>query len=221
MPSRNGAVVVFLHGSPGDRSGFLPLLKGLSASGYGAILLDMPGHGESGGRADWGTSSQLAVEAAIDLALKDSGVSRIALFGYSMGGCVAAQVAMRDKRVTALVLLSTFTNLADALRHEYRSRVPMLEEFAVFAARSAGVPVDEMLTAEALRASPPRPVLIVGGTADRIIPASMLEALYQAAPGPKELWIVEGAGHVGLRERAGPELFDGRLRTFLDRAMQR
>jgi pimeloyl-ACP methyl ester carboxylesterase len=151
LPSSNGAVIVFLHGSPGNRKQLLPVAVSLNEHGYGALLLDMPGHGESGGRADWGISSYNAVKRAMDLASKSAGIRHIALFGYSMGSFIAVQIAARELRVNALVLLAPFTNLADEIRYQFQSRVPFLNEFSVVAARMAGVPVDHMRTVDILK----------------------------------------------------------------------
>lgn len=219
LPSHNGVMVVYLHGSPGDRSGFLPLVSTLGRHGYGAILIDMPGHGESGGRADWGVSSQQAAQGAITLALKQPDIAHVALFGYSMGSCIAAQVAARDRRIDALVLLAAFTNLADQIRYEFRSHIPLINEFAVIAARIAGVPVDHMRTLDALKASSPRPIFFIAGTKDDEIPVFMPYTLYAAANGPKELWLIEGADHLDTRGIAGPAIFDDRVRAFLDNAL--
>jgi len=217
LPSNNGVVIIFLHGSPGNRKQLLPTAMALNEHGYGALLLDMPGHGESTGRADWGTSSRLAVERAIDLALKGAGVRHVAIFGYSMGSCTAVQVAARDLRVKALVLLGAFANFADVLRDEFQSRVPFLNEFGVLGARMAGVAVSDMRTLDTLSATASRPVFIIAGTADG--PVSMPGALFQAAHEPKELWLVDGANHGNVRDTAGSVIFDERVRIFLDKAL--
>jgi uncharacterized protein len=219
LPSNNGAVIIFLHGSPGTRKQLLPVAKALNEHGYGALLLDMPGHGESGGRADWGISSQVAVERAIDLALKGDGVRHVAIFGFSMGTYIAVEVAARDRRVAALVLLGAFTNLADQIRYQFRSHVPFLNEINVLVARMVGVDGNAIRTLDLLEASASRPILIIAGTADGLIPVSMPQALFQAAHEPKELWLVEGANHLNVRDTADPAIFDQRVSIFLDRAL--
>lgn len=218
LPSHNGAVVIFVHGSPGERSGFLPVAESLHRAGYGALLLDMPGHGESGGEANWGAQTLLAVERSVDVASQQLGARHVALLGYSMGSYIVTQVAAKDARVGALILLAPFTELADQLRYQYRSRVPFLSELAVLATRAAGVPVDEMRTIDALRASRARPLLIIAGDSDGAIHFSMPRELYAVAAEPKQLWIVEGAHHVDIRETAQPVAFDERVRVFLDQA---
>jgi uncharacterized protein len=219
LPSNNGAVIIFIHGSTGSRKELLPVALNLNKHGYGAILLDMPGHGESGGRADWGISSQVAVERAIDLALKGDGVRHVAIFGFSMGTYIAVEVAARDRRVAALVLLGAFTNLADQIRYQFRSHVPFLNEINVLVARMVGVDGNAIRTLDLLEASASRPILIIAGTADGLIPVSMPQALFQAAHEPKELWLVEGANHLNVRDTADPAIFDQRVSIFLDRAL--
>jgi pimeloyl-ACP methyl ester carboxylesterase len=49
----------------------------------------------------------------------------------------------------------------------------------------------------------PRPILIIHGEFDEMAPLALAEQIYAAAGEPKQLWVVEGAGHRGLREQAG------------------
>jgi uncharacterized protein len=136
-----------------------------------------------------------------------------------MGGCIAIQVSARERRVDALVLLAAYTDLADYLRNKFRSRVPFLNEFGALATRVAGVDVSAMRTLDILKSSGTRPVFIIAGTADKSIPVSMSRALFQAAHDPKELWLVEGAGHGNVRDTVGSVIFDERVSSFLDKAL--
>src|SRR5690349_12256261 len=47
IPSRNGAAIILCHGSDGDRGGMLAHARALAPYGYGILLFDWPGHGES------------------------------------------------------------------------------------------------------------------------------------------------------------------------------
>lgn len=219
IPSTNGVVVVYVHGSPGDRRSLLPLADTLHRAGYGAVLLDLPGHGESGGLATWDENALNAVREGIRAALRQGAVRAVAVVGYSMGSILAVRVAVQEPDVRAVVLLSPFTSLADQLRYQFRHRVPVMGEFAVLAARVAGVPVEQMRSIDAIRRLNGRAVMIVAGDADGAIHISMPRELYSAAREPKRLWIVEGAGHADAREVAGGIAFDERIRAFLDEAM--
>ncbi|MBI4581131.1 MAG: alpha/beta hydrolase, partial [Planctomycetes bacterium] len=64
----------------------------------------------------------------------------------------------------------------------------------------------------------PRPLLIIHGTADEIVPVEMARRLHAAAGDPKELWLVDGADHYDpLRENADEG--QGRLLEFFRRCV--
>jgi pimeloyl-ACP methyl ester carboxylesterase len=218
LPSTNGASVVFLHGSPGDRRSLFDTALALNRHGYGALVLDAPGHGESTGKAIWDGDTLDALRAAVEEARKSPQGQRLALVGYSMGSSIAARVAAADPRVDAVILLAPFTDLAEQLRHQYRHRIPGLSEAAVLATRFAGVPVAQMRSLEAVQGLG-KPLMIIAGELDRAIPLSMPGALFAAAGEPKVLWVVRGAGHADARQVAGPVEFDGRIRDFLDASL--
>ncbi len=52
------------------------------------------------------------------------------------------------------------------------------------------------------------PVLFIHGTDDTVIPVSMSEQLYAAAPQPKQLFIVPNAGHNNTADIAGLKYFE-------------
>ena len=62
-------------------------------------------------------------------------------------------------------------------------------------------------------------VLVVGGSEDPFVPRAMTESFYASARAPKELYLIEGAGHGHYTETAGPEYF-ARLVTFFDAALR-
>lgn len=219
LPPRNGAVIVYAHGSPGAGSGLLPEALAMAEHGFGAVLLDLPGYGGSEGSRDWGPSFQAAIRSAVDFAIRQPGVDprRIGGFGYSMGGCAMARAAAGDDRIAGLVLLSTYTNVSDQLHAQYRGRVPALGYFALAAAIWSGVPVAQMDTRAALRRLGRRPVFVIAGGADAAIPRHMADELQQAAANA-DLWLVEGVGHTGFAARLGAPYF-ARLREFWGRAL--
>ncbi|MBV9173376.1 MAG: hypothetical protein JOZ81_25205 [Chloroflexi bacterium] len=64
----------------------------------------------------------------------------------------------------------------------------------------------------------PRPVLIIHGELDRIVPVRHARLLYLAAHTPKELWIVAGGRHEPARA-IGARSYAARLRQFFDQAL--
>ena len=65
----------------------------------------------------------------------------------------------------------------------------------------------------------PRPLLLMHGTADQAVGFWQSEKLYKQAGEPKEIWILEGAEHTALFNKA-PEEFEQRVVGFLDRYLR-
>lgn len=106
IPTRNGAAVAVLHGAGSTRSGVLDQATVLAEHGYGVLLFDARGHGESGGQAmDFGWYGEADASGAVDFLTQQEDVSagRIGLLGMSMGGEEAIGAAGVDERVAAVV----------------------------------------------------------------------------------------------------------------------
>lgn len=107
QPAANGseaAPIVLLHGFGGDRQTWTNIQTGLSASRR-SIAFDLPGHGQAIG---WPRIGNAGVAAkAVFQSLESLELEKVHLVGHSMGGAVAALVAMRaPERVGSLTLLS-------------------------------------------------------------------------------------------------------------------
>jgi len=187
LPPQNGSLIIFAHGSPGD--GLFALEEGriLAERGYGVLLVDLPGYGLSEGNRAWDASFVESIRRAIDFAQTrpEIGPHQIGGFGYSNGGCLIARVAAEDERLAAIVLLASYSNLADQLHHANQRRTPLLGYVAIAASLWAGVPVSELDTVAALRRMTPRPTLIMAGRGDLVIPIGMAEQLKGAVPGAR------------------------------------
>ncbi|MBC7174367.1 MAG: alpha/beta fold hydrolase [Polyangiaceae bacterium] len=219
IPPRNGALIVYLHGSPGSRASLLPEARALARSGFGGLLLDLPGYGSSEGSRTWGAPYARSIVTAVDFIVREPRVdpSRVALFGYSMGTNVAAGVAAVDPRIRALVLSGAFTRLDEQLRSQFRGRLPWVEELAIVAAKRAGLDVGAFDTTASLRRVGEKPVFLIAGANDSAVPPAHARQLAAVAANA-ELWVVSGVGHVGLAERVGEPYFE-RLGAFFGRAL--
>ncbi len=220
LPSRNGAAIVYLHGSRGDRRTLLPEAAALWSAGYGALLLDAPGFGESEGRISWGRDAQDAVSAAVDFVAAQPEVhgGRIGAVGSSMGTSVVARVTASDARIRAIVLEGAFTTLEDQLAYEFRRWGPVTRLPALWACEHAGIALDQLRTTDVIARVAPRPQLFVAGDHDATVPLDMTRSLYELAGQPKELHVVAGADHGGYARAEGPAYAE-RLRRFFDDAM--
>jgi pimeloyl-ACP methyl ester carboxylesterase len=219
-PTKNGAAIVLVHGTGGNRMGTLTEARILAQAGYGVLLFDWPGCGESTGNTTWGAGDRAALEAALDFAEKQEHVlsGGLGVFGFSMGTLVATQVAATDQRVRALFITGAFGDPDRALSFQFSRLGLLTERPAVWAAHLAGMDLDGRRPQDVARFISPRPIYIVGGSADDIIPPSNARALYDAAREPKTIWIVDGAHHGEYAAVAGDE-YAKRLVGFFDRAL--
>jgi len=129
--------VLFLHGFGGDLDNWLFNLDPVAAAAP-VIALDLPGHGQSDARLPGGAT--LADLAGFVLHFLDAlAVARVHVVGHSMGGAIAAQMALAaPKRVASLVLIAT-AGLGAEINAEYT------EGFVAAATRRELKPVVEQL----------------------------------------------------------------------------
>ncbi len=182
--------LLFLHGNAGNIGHRLDSIALLHESGLSVLIIDYRGFGASSGAPGEQATAEDAM-AAWDWLTGEQGIApgRIVVFGRSLGGAVAIDLASRV-RPGALIIESSFTSLADMAAHFYpwlparrlvRIRYPSLERLP--AVRS--------------------PMLIVHSRADELVPFAMGEALYRSAPAPKAFLEINGGHNDGfLRSRS-------------------
>lgn len=224
MPTHNGAVVIFVHGHAGNRGALLAEAGVVVARGYGALLYDTRNAGESEGTlTTFGLLEENDVSGAVDFALAQPGVERVVLFGHSMGGGTVLLAGARLPQVSAVIAESAFSSLEDNVANgvEHLTGLPAFP-FAplvvFFGQREAGMDIRQARPIDAIATLSPRPVLLVHGALDQTIPVTNAHALYAAAHEPKELYVIDGAGHDDLLQIGGP-IFQDRILNFLDEVL--
>lgn len=220
VPSKNRAAIIVTHGTNADRSTMLPELRFLADAGFGVLAFDWPGLGESEGRILWGDGARRALICAIDwLASKgDVDADRIGGLGFSIGGFVMTQVAAVDPRLRAIVLEGTVTGF-DAYMNLHHGRWGVLSQWpARWAIRRTGLLDPAWAPGRVIGAIAPRPVLLISGSQDTEIPATMVRELYSSAHQPKTLWVVPGAEH-GNYALAAPVDYPRRVIDFFNRTL--
>jgi uncharacterized protein len=194
--------VLVCNGNGGDRSMRAPLAAALSRMGLAVLLFDYRGYGGNPGHP---TEEGLAADARAALGYlagrPDVDPERVIYFGESLGAAVALRLAT-ERPPAALVLRSPFASLAEVGRRHY----PLLPVSLLLRDRYDSAALAGRLDA---------PLLVVAGGRDQIVPASHSRRLFEAAPQPKRLVVLDGADHNDDELLAGPRLL-AELRTFLD-----
>ena len=207
VPSTNGAAVVLLHGAGSTRSHALDEAAVLARAGFGVLLVDARGHGESQGRAmDFGWYGDADVAAATDFLARQRDVApgAIGAVGLSMGGEEAIGAAGTNGEVRAVVAEgATARNAADhawlsdryGIRGTVQEGLQRVQDAVTDLLTSAAVPTSLRGAVEA--ADETAFLLITAGTvADEGHAAAHLAA---GAPDRVDIWTVAGAGHTGAR----------------------
>jgi pimeloyl-ACP methyl ester carboxylesterase len=193
--------ILFLPGNAGNVLQWKSIHDGFTALGAGVLLIDYPGYGKSDG-----SPSEAALYASAHAAvrfLEDSGAHRedIVIFGKSLGTAVATELAASGD-YAGIILESPFTSLATvAGEHYWFMPVSLLlaEEY------------DSLSRIGQVRS----PLLMVIGTRDTLIPPAQSLELFGKANEPKELFKVEGAGHMDIQETGG-EAYWRKMRDWIN-----
>jgi len=128
----DGEAIVWIHGLAGVWQNFLENMPDLAAAGYRCVAVDLPGFGHSPLPVQPITITGYG--AIVDELLEVLGISSACLVGNSMGGFVAAEVAIRfPERAERLVLVSAAGLSVEELRHDKSMAVLRRFEFVVSA----------------------------------------------------------------------------------------
>ncbi len=219
-----GGGVVLLHGVRESRRGMLGRARFLNRRGYSVLLFDLQSHGESEGDGiRFGQAEALDAEAAVAFLRKRVPDERIGALGFSLGGA-ACVLGPAPLPVDALVLEAVYAQIDDAVANRLRLRLgaagPWLTPFLMAQLKPRwGIDARELRPVEAVK-TVRAPLLVIAGADDPRTTLEDSERLFGAAPEPKELWVVPGAGHVDFH-RFAPEAYEARVGQFLDRYLKR
>lgn len=220
-PATAPGTIILGHGFSASRHTDLHLPAFLVPAGFNVLMLDFRAHGESGGsQTSAGYLEHHDILAAVAY-LQGRGLQRIGVQGYSLGAAVAIVSAALGPALRGVVADSGFARLSTPLAQILRSwgRSPWQAQLAGrlgawFVARDLGFQADEAAPVHLIGRISPRPVFLIHGEADQLIPVSEAHALYAAAGEPKQLWVVPGAVHDGGAYAAVPDEYRRRVVAF-------
>jgi pimeloyl-ACP methyl ester carboxylesterase len=216
--------ILLLHGVDSSRASFTRHALWLNGLGYGVLAIDFRGHGESGAASrTFGLHEARDAAAALAFLRAGAPARRVGLIGTSLGGAAALLGDDGPLPVQAMVLQAVYPDLRDAIFNRIAQRIgrplaalgePLLSYQSWL---RYGVGPDRLAPIAAIRRCR-GPLLVIGGGADLSTPVAETRALFDAAPGPKALWLIAGVDHAGT----GSVWTDGyrsRVRAFFERTL--
>ena len=221
VPSENGAAVVLLAGAGSTRDGEIDRAAALAGEGFGVLLLDVRGHGGSGGEANlMGWYGELDVRPGIDYLLARSDVrdGRVGVVGMSMGGQQAVAAAGDDSRIRAVV--------ADGVvgRHSSELDAPTAVDGLMgwmmmqVTELTTGAPHPTPLVDAVRTAAPNRVLVIAAGQGANGMEADFADQLLEASPQTVEVWNVDDVSHTQTFSKHRSQ-WTSRVTAFLDAAL--
>jgi len=197
--------VCICHGIPGGApdpgDGGYPLLaEKICREGFGVFIFNFRGTGTSGGNLDmvgWTRDLTAVIDHLCSLPELDR--SFLSLVGFSGGAAVSVFVASQDSRVSSVIAC------ACPAEFKFADPLPIIQRFRdIKVIRDEDFPASVAEWASGFRqirpvryvaGIAPRPLLLVHGNQDETVPVSDAHNLYRLAKEPRQIIIVDGAGH--------------------------
>jgi len=240
-------MVIFAHEFASDMYSGARYCRPLLAAGYDVFSFDFRGHGESSIEPgyqprQWPTEREvndvLGAIAFVEDWLEHQGrPMEIGLFGISRGAGAALIASQNNPAVKAIItdgafssdttlehLMKRWAYIFAKVRFVYENHPPQFWRFLRWllfreCKRKLNCTFPSVLKAlKAMRA--PKPILFIHGERDSYIPMEQSQLLYDAAPGPKSLWVGPGAKH-NQTVIVRPEYYAARTVAFFDEYLAR
>lgn len=198
-------VLLYFHGNGSNNGDLVDIAAIFHNLGLSVLLVDYRGYGKSSPNFPNETRVYEDALAAWKYLTKDRQIKpeNIFVYGHSLGGAVAIELATKHPEMAGLIIESTFTSIKDmATLDKFLQMFPL------------NLIVTQRFNSIAKVKSLQTPLLILHGANDEIIPFHMSKKLFNAAPQPKQLVIIPQARHNDLPQ-VGSEKYFRSLKQFI------
>jgi fermentation-respiration switch protein FrsA (DUF1100 family) len=180
----NKPVIVVFHGNGGNISHRMAKVIPLTHEGYGVLLAEYRGYGGNPGTPG---EEGFYSDARAWMDWLKTKPQKIVIDGESIGSGVAVKMAT-EYDIAGLILESPYTSITEVAQSIY----PIVPVGYLLKDRFPSI--DRIKDVKA-------PILIIHGKLDRTIPVRFGQKLYMAAPQPKNLIVLDQAGHNDLYDQ--------------------
>jgi uncharacterized protein len=183
---RHLGTLLYLHGNSLNIGSNITQAYRFYQMGFSVLLIDYRGYGKSKGNFPNESQIYQDAETAWNYLVKQKQIpaNQIFIYGHSLGGAVAIDLAVKHPEAAGLIVQNSFTSMPNMAKLN-----PYLRLFPI--SLIVKHRFDSITKVKSLQ----MPVLFVHGSSDAMIPNTMSKTLYAAAPEPKQLLLVPGAKH--------------------------
>ncbi|MBV8130111.1 MAG: alpha/beta fold hydrolase [Planctomycetaceae bacterium] len=195
-------LIVMVHGMWSSWLEMAALGRDLHHGDYDVLLFDLRGHGQSDpSRLTLGRWERVDIRAVMSWARAEGFTQdRIGWLGYSMGASTLLLEAAQNPDIQVVVMDSPYGNLPELLNKQLskHSHLPgWFNPGILTAARWIyGVRTDDLVPIRAARCWGNRPLLLIHGESDSIVPVSQAYQLADAAGSSCSTMMLPGVDHV-------------------------
>lgn len=216
--------IILMHGWGMNRSDILKNTYFLHDLGFNLLYFDFRALGESGGKvSSIGYLETRDVRAAIKYLkqTRPEACKKIGLYGLSMGAMVAICEGASNPQINCVAAEASYYSFRRVVArwawvHHKVPFFPVIPIVLHYIRRYLRVNPERYSPKYNIGKISPRPVLIIHGRYDNIVPAAQAKLLFKQAGEPKEIWLVPGAKHNKCAEVGGFE-YKQRLSDFFRR----
>jgi uncharacterized protein len=189
--SPKAPAVLFLHGNAGTISTELPHLARLHEAGFAVLAVDYRGYGASSAASPTEASVYADARAAwTRLVALSPNAARHIVYGHSLGGAVAIDLASRVADVDALAVEGSFSSIVAVAQTIFPQWWPV------------SLLVTQRFASDRKIANLKMPKLFIHCTGDQVIAPAFGQALYASAPEPKTQLVIAEGNHNGCPDYA-------------------
>jgi uncharacterized protein len=192
QPDAKAPMLLYLHGAGWEVRSSLPRLQRMHELGFAVLAIDYRGFGQSTDRLPSETLVQEDAQAAWAWMREQRPEAPRYVFGHSLGGAIAVQLAADVKDEAGLIVEGSFPSVLSVWRTWAWGWVPL------------GPLITQRFDAGSRIADVGTPVLVVHGAADNLVRPDLGRALYEKAAQPKRFVLVEGASHFNANSIGQP-----------------
>ncbi|MEO5951221.1 MAG: alpha/beta hydrolase [Chloroflexia bacterium] len=194
--------IIVCHGFASNKENYAHFGEMAGENGYAALILDLRGHGESGGEVDANIFNDVAAALQYLQSRPEVNPTSIAIQGSSLGGWLAVHTAAHLKDVSPVVAYAPPNEAMLTILMEEVALVQRGHSSPMVPENPPKVNVNSMIQllyrldiTKSARRIYPRPLLLIHCEGDEEIPSIFSERIYSAIEEPKTLWLIPGGNH--------------------------